>query len=74
MAGALLVASLDVAEAGVDDGVVDRQVGPAGDAEDVLYALRQCLRWARIQAWPAGDFAGFQRVRGSIELSIALPL
>ena len=37
--GALLVAGLDVAEVGVDDRVVHRQVGPAGDPEDVLHAL-----------------------------------
>ena len=35
VAAALLVAHLDVAEAGVDERVVGRQVGPAGDAEDV---------------------------------------
>ena len=37
--GALLVADLDMPEIGVDEGVVDRQVGPAGDAEDVVDTL-----------------------------------
>ena len=45
---ALLVAHLDVAELGVDQGVVGGQVGAAGDAEDVfdtlgLEALHQCV-------------------------------
>ena len=39
VAAALLVADLDVAEVGVDERVVGRQVGPAGDPEDVLDAL-----------------------------------
>ena len=39
VAAALLVADLDVVEVGVDEGVVGRQVGPAGDAEDVLDTL-----------------------------------
>ena len=88
VAAALLVADLDVAEVGVDERVVGRQVGPAGDPEDVLDALgleafpSTCRRlssdWRCYQragaararqrrrgyAWPAGDFAGFQRVLG----------
>ena len=36
VAAALLVADLDVAEVGVDERVVGRQVGAAGDPEDVL--------------------------------------
>ena len=39
VAAALLVADLDVAEVGVDERVVGRQVGSAGDPEDVFDAL-----------------------------------
>jgi hypothetical protein len=35
----MLVADLDVLEVGVEDRVVGGQVGPTGDAEDVLDAL-----------------------------------
>ena len=35
----LLVAALDVADAGVVEGVVGRQIGPAGNSEHVLDAL-----------------------------------
>ena len=39
VAGALLVAHLDVLEVGVVERVVERQAGPAGDPEDVLDTL-----------------------------------
>jgi hypothetical protein len=49
VAAALLVAGLDVLELGVVERVVGRQVGAAGDSEDVLDALglqrfTQCIR------------------------------
>ena len=39
MAGGLLVAGLDMAQVGSDQGVVRGQVCTAGDPEDVIYAL-----------------------------------
>ena len=55
VAGALLVARLDVGQIGVVERVVGRQVGAAGDPEDVLDALglqglEKCIRRAHGRA------------------------
>ena len=58
VAGALLVAHEDVADRRVDDRVVHRQDGAAGQAEDDLDALHL---EAAIRAWPPLICIGFSR-------------
>ena len=63
VAAALLVADLDVAEVGVDERVVGRQVGPAGDPEDVLDALGlEALHQVRPRL--SSDWRWYQRCAG----------
>ena len=65
VAGALLVARLDVGHVGVVERVVGGQVGAAGDAEDVLDPLGlECFdRVRRPRAWASDGSSGFEPLR-----------